>query len=330
MRFVLLACWLAIAGAAAAAPDEAPVPADSAAATPAPTAMRFEAAGSYGAAEDGQPRLVEPAGVTTDDFGRVYATDAATHRLIRWDANGRRLDEAGSLGSEPNQFRRPGALARLGSLGVAVLDVENRRVVTYDLHLRLLAVLADLASDELDRTLGPVSPVGLAADRGGAVYVADGDGDRVLAFDYGGRFLREIGGHGPGEGRFRGLEAVAVDAHGVLVAADRPREGGRARLQWFDAGGRVARTTWASPADSTVKRPGALAVAVDADGRIAVCDAAAGALELLAPDGTPLGRLAGLARPSALAFAPDGALLVAEAGAGRVRRFRILPAATGE
>lgn len=324
MPSVLLA--LALLATNAAGPAAAPAPADSLAAP----VLAFVAGGSFGGGEGPNERLVEPAGVTTDAFGRVYATDAATHRLVRWDADGNRLDEAGSLGSDPNQFRRPGALARLGSLGVAVLDVENRRVVTYDLHLRLIAVLADLASDEMDRTVGPVTPVGLAADRGGAVYVADADGDRVLAFDYGGRFLRTIGGHGPGEGRFRGLAAVAVDGQGVLVAADRPREGGPVRLQWFDAGGRVARLEWAERGEPPVRRPGALAIAVDDSGRVALCDAAAGLLELVAPDGTTLARQRGLERPCALAFAPGGSLLVAEAGAGRVRRYTLAPAATGE
>ncbi len=323
---------LAIALLASAGPAPAgTVPADSAAADTLPAyALRFEPAGSFGQAEGDHERLVEPDGVTTDAFGRVYVTDAATHRLVRWDADGRRLDEAGTLGSDPNQFRRPGALARLGSLGVAVLDVENRRVVTYDLHLRLIAVLADLASDDLERTLGPMTPVGLAADRGGAVYVADADGDRVLAFDYGGRYLRAIGGHGPGRGRFRGLAAVAVDGQGVLVAADRPHEGGPVRLQWIEAGGQVVRELPAETVSRGVKRPGALAIAVDDEGRVAICDAVAGVLELLGPGGGTLARLDGLASPRALAFAPGGSLLVAEAGAGRVRRFTIAPTATGE
>jgi sugar lactone lactonase YvrE len=69
--------------------------------------------------------------------------------------------------------------------------------------------------------------------------------------------------------------------------------------------------------------PLALAVAVDDSGRVAVADEAAGWLELFARDGASLARHDGLGRPRAVAFAPDGTLLVAETRPGRVRRFAL-------
>lgn len=320
---------LALLGSPAARADADSAAARADADSAAAPALRFEPGGSYGPGEAARERLVEPAGVATDAFGRVYAADAAAHRIVRWDAAGGGREEAGTLGSGANEFRRPGAVARLGSLGVAVLDVENRRVVTYDLHLRAIGVLAAFGAEDLERALGPVTPVGLAADRGGAVYVADADGDRVLAFDFAGRFLRAIGGHGGAAGSFTGLAAVAVGPRGLLVAGDRPGDRGAVRLQWFDAGGRVTRVAFApARAGGGRGRPGALALAVDDSGRVAVADEAAGTLELLGPAGEPLARAHGLARPAALAFAPDGSLLVAEGGAGRVRRFGLVAAET--
>ncbi|MCC6350068.1 MAG: NHL repeat-containing protein [Candidatus Eisenbacteria bacterium] len=348
--FVLAPCGRAAAAAPAADPtgtaESAPASPSAVAGDTAARALRpqpaatdttrlplsFEPGEAFGVGETGPGRLVLPGGVATDAFGRVYVSDAATHRLLRWNADGTRRQEAGSLGSAPNQFRRPGAVARLGSLGVAVLDVENRRVVTYDLELRLLGVLAGFEDPDLEASIGPVTPIGLAADRGGAVYVADADGDRVLAFDFSGRFLRAIGGHGPGEGWLRGLSAITVAPQGVLMTADRPHERGPARLQWMDAGGRVVRLAWVPDpaASSSATKSGALALAVDDAGRVAIADEGAGTLALLSPGGALLARTSGLARPGALAFAPDGTLLVAERGAARVRRFAIVTTATGK
>lgn len=277
--------------------------------------------------------LIEPAGVLGDAFGHVWVSDAAQSKLRRWDARGQALDEAGTLGSEPNRFRRPGPLARLGSLGVAVLDIENQRVVSYDHHLRLLGVLVDLAAPALESRVGRVRPVALAADRGGAVFVADADRDRVLVFDFAGTFLREVGGFTARAGGFAGLSDLACGPRGTLVTVERPPGRGRkdapgdslvgrSRVQWLDAGGRVTNARWL-PAWRVGSGETRASIAVDDSNRVAVAGERSGELLLLAPDGRVLSRLSGLAGPRALGFASDGTLLVAEAGAGRVRRFAI-------
>jgi len=283
--------------------------------------------------------LVEPSGVLADAFGRVWASDASRHLVRRWQPDGTPLDETGTLGSEPDRFRRPGALARLGSLGVAVLDVENRRVVSYDHHLRLLGVLVDLAAPALESRLGSVRPVALAADRGGALQVVDVERDRILVFDFAGTFLREVGGFGGRAGGFAGLSGIACGPRGDWVTVERPRARsrrgapadtavGRARLQWLEPGGRVRGTAW-TPVWAAGSGETSLAVAVDDSGRVAVAGERSGQLWLLAADGALIAGLDGLEGPRALAFAPDGTLLVAEAAAGRVRRLA-LEAAPGE
>jgi DNA-binding beta-propeller fold protein YncE len=259
--------------------------------------------------------LVEPSGVAVDAFGRVYVTDASQHRLARFDAHGIPLGEAGALGSAPGDLRRPAAVAAVGSLGVAVLDRENLRVVLYDLFGRLVGVLTDFAA--LEEELGRVDPVALAADRGGALYVADADRDRVLVLDFSGRYVRSLGGFGVGAGSFRGLAGLATGPGGELVTAERTG----ARVQRLDAAGSPL-AAWPLPV-----RPGRgrLAVAVDDSTRIAVADEASGRLWLFDPGGRLLGARADLASPRAVAFAPDGSLLVAEGTAGRVRRFALDP-----
>jgi DNA-binding beta-propeller fold protein YncE len=171
--------------------------------------------------------------------------------------------------------------------------------------------------------------VALAADRGGAVYVADADRDRVLVFDFAGTFLREIGGFAPRAGGFAGLSGIACGARGTLVTVERPRApsrrsapadtlSGRSRVQWLDAGGRVSRALWL-PAWTAGSGETQVSVAVDDADRVAVAGERSG--EVLLVGATGVRRIEGLAAPRALGFAPDATLLVAEAGAGRVRRF---------
>ncbi len=327
---------LALAGPASAGPG-APLPAPDSTGAAGASALAFTLRDLQTFGEGGPDPLAEPAGVLADAFGRVWASDATQHRLRRWSATGLPLDEAGALGSEPGRFRRPEALARLGSLGVAVLDLENRRVVTYDHHLRLLGVLVDLVAPELETRLGRVLPVALASDRGGALYVADAERDRVLAFDFAGTFVRELGGFSARAGGFSGILGLACGPRGGLVTVERPRgrargraaadtTAGRARLQWLDAGGQVLAVHW-TPAWRAGSAETRLTLAVDDSGHVAVAGERSGGLLVLSPEGRVLARLDGLAAPRALAFAPDGTLLVAEAGARRVRRLGLEPTA---
>jgi DNA-binding beta-propeller fold protein YncE len=275
--------------------------------------LEFERVGEVMSHGDGRGQVLEPAGVACDAFGRVYVSDAALHRLQRVDAAGRFLGEAGGLGSDPGELRRPGSVALLGALGVAVLDRENRRVVAYDLFGRFTGIVVDLEADALADEIGRVDPIAMATDRGGALYVADTDRDRLLAFDFSGRYLRTIGGFGAKPGSFRGLSGVAVAPNGSLITVER----GARRIQRLDAGGRPL-VAW--PIDLG-RASATLAVAVDDSGRVALADAAADSLWLFAPGGTRLAARGGVDAPHALAFAPDGTLLVAEAG--RVTRFAV-------
>ncbi len=313
----LLCVLAALAVAPPVARARAGAPADSLVASAADTlSVRLVPVQTIAPADSAPVGLVEPNGVVADAFGRVYVTDAAQHRLVRFDARGAWLGEAGALGSDVGGLRRPAGVTAMGSLGVAVLDRENRRIVLYDLFGRLTGVLADLAA--LEDELGRVDPVALAADRGGALHVAEAERDRVLVLDFAGAYVRTLGGYGTAGGSFRGLAALACSPRGGLVTVERTG----ARVQWLDAGGSPV-AAWPLPASP---RRGGLAVAVDDSARVVVADESAGALWLYDRDGRMLGALAGLAAPRSVAFAPDGSLLVAEAAAGRIRRFRLEPA----
>jgi sugar lactone lactonase YvrE len=265
----------------------------------------------------GRGEVIEPSGVMADAFGRVYVVDAGLHRFQRFDRDGRWLGEAGSLGSDAGQMRRPGAIVPLGALSVAVLDVENRRVLSYDLFGRLQGVALDLATPALENEVGRPDPIGLASDRGGALYVVDADRDRILVFDFSGRYLRTLGGIGTRPGSFRGLRSMAVGPRGELVTIERVN----GRIQRLDAAGRPL-AAWPLPMPPG---RGGLAVAVDDSGRVAAADETLGRVWIFDPKGERRAQLDGLGRPRALAFAPDGTLLVAETTPARVRRFGFVP-----
>jgi sugar lactone lactonase YvrE len=302
--------------AAGARPDssiaaDAPARRDSAAADSLPLVLRLTA--TIAPAQDAPGRLARPAGVALDAFGRLYVTDGALHRLQRYEADGRWIGQSGALGSGAGDLRHPGSVVPAGALLMAVLDVENRRIVTYDLFGRLQGVPVDLTAQALSDVEGRIDPVALASDRGGSLYVADADGERLLVFDASGRLVRSIGRLGSGPGAFRGLWGVAVSRTAEIFTTERVN----ARVQRLDAIGR-ARGAWPLPVRGA---RAALPVAVDDSLHVAVADEGSGRVWVYDRDGRLLAARAGLSGPQALAFAPAGVLWVAEAGGGRIARF---------
>ena len=268
---------------------------------------------------DSLRRMVDPAGLTIDAFGRLYVSDASLHCLQRFDRDGRWLGASGNLGSEPGELRVPGAVVRLGALGVGVLDRENRRVVAFDLFGRRTGIALDLTDPRLEAQIGRVDPGVLASDRGGALYVTDPLRERILCFDVSGIFLRSVGSFGARPGQLRGLRGLAVTSRGELVVTERHN----ARVQVLDSSGRPLRS-WPLP----VERGRAdLAVAVDAGGRVAVADDASGRLWVFDAAGKVVAEAESLGHARAITFAPDGRLLIA--GRNPVASVRALTLAVG-
>lgn len=306
------AALLVLAGALLAAPAAARPRPGAADSLPGPDSLAviLSVEGRFGERGSGPRQLLEPRGVAVDAFGRYLVADAAMHRLARFERDGSWKGEAGGLGAAPGQLRRPVAVALTGSTSFAVLDQENQRLVSCDLFVDRLGTVVDFTAAAVADVLGRVRGEALASDRGGALYVADGEGDRVLVFDYAGRFLRALGGFGTQPGQLRRVAGLAATAHGQLVVAERLG----ARAQLWDAAGRPL-ATWALP---VARAGGALALAVDDSGRVAVADEDAGRVLLYDGPGRLAGWIGGLQRPAGVAFVGPGRLAVVEAAAGRV------------
>ena len=78
-------------------------------------------------------------------------------------------------------------------------------------------------------------PTDVAFDKAGNIYIADGlaQNNRVEKFDKDGKFVRQWGSTGAGDGQFQGVKSLAVDANGNVYVADL----GNKRIQVFDGDG---------------------------------------------------------------------------------------------
>ena len=139
---------------------------------------------------------------------------------------------------------------------------------------RLVRVIGALADDRL------ASPLGVAVDAQGNVYVTqDGGNRRIQVFDSQGNFLRKWGSGGSADGQFEGPVAVAMDAQGNVHVADLSNH----RIQVFDSQGVFLRK-WGSrgPADGQFSLTSD--IAVDAQGNVYVADSLNNRVQVFEPN----------------------------------------------
>jgi DNA-binding beta-propeller fold protein YncE len=313
----LVPVLLALAALPAAWGATPPASPDSTTAAPPYRLVLERAVGKFGV---GPGEFSGPLGVAVDPRGRILVADAGNHRIARLDSAGVFLGEFGGFGYDDNRFDRPTAVWNGGALALWVLDQGNARIVKYDLEGHLLGVLAALRSDETRARLDLVDPEGLAADRGGQLYVTDAAGDRILLFDPLGAVLTPRGGFGTQPGRFDRPTGIAADDRGRLLVAD----AGNRRVQLLDPFGE-ALTSW--PLDPGMTGKDGLAVAFGPDSTWALADRATGRLAVFRLTGALIARSVPVTKgdphASGLAFDGRGRLLATDARNHRLLFFRL-------
>jgi hypothetical protein len=169
-----------------------------------------------------------PADVAFGRSGEVYVADGyGNSRVMKFDRHGKFLATWGEAGSAPGQFNLPHSIA-VGQDGrVYVGDRYNSRIQIFDGEGNLKEILPGFV------------PCGIAFDRAGNLFVADGV-SQVLQLDGRGKIVKSWGtqpeelGLKPGQrsvppianpGGFRFVpHLLAVDAQGSLYLADVPNQ----------------------------------------------------------------------------------------------------------
>jgi DNA-binding beta-propeller fold protein YncE len=159
-----------------------------------------------------------PAGIATDHAANVYVTNEL-HHIQKFDPIGTLLGTWGGVGSGsgPGVFYYPLGIA-IGDERAYVADMLNKRIQKLDLD-----------GGFVTEWYGFMSPVAVAVDIFGRVFVADGERDRIDVFDTSGAPLGSFGRTGGGPGEFFAPKGVATDVSGNVYVT----EGGNNRVQKF-------------------------------------------------------------------------------------------------
>jgi DNA-binding beta-propeller fold protein YncE len=217
-KSLLLASLIAMAGAALLARSNVP-PAEALDYRPVAGWPQLPASFQFG----------QVTGVATDGADNVYVFHRGKQPLAVFDKAGKFLRSWG------DDLIKTAHGVRVDPAGyVWLTDIGSHLVMKFDRQGKLLLTLGQKnqpgdAPDKFNK------PADVAVAPTGEFYVADGYGNsRVVKFAKDGKYLKEWGKKGKGEGEFNLPHAICLDAKGRVYVGDREND----RVQVFDAEGK--------------------------------------------------------------------------------------------
>ena len=129
------------------------------------------------------------------------------------------------------------------------------------------------------------TPMALALDTSGRVYVADYGNSRVDVFDPSGAYVTRWGSAGSNNGQFNTLYGIAVNSSGAVICADSHNF----RIQEFSSAGAYLRQ-WGSGGNDNGRFIAPYDITVNSSGDIFVADTFNNRLQQFTPDGTYAGQ----------------------------------------
>ena len=155
-----------------------------------------------------------PYGVAVDDDSNIYVTDTESHRLSKFNSDGKLVKSVGGEGGRTGRFHYPLGVALSQDNKLFVCDSDNQRIQVFDTNLKFVFSFGKAGSGEGEMN----RPYDLTFDPAGSVYVADSNNRRVQVFSQNGTYLRTFWERGSGPGELADPVGIHVDHDHVYVA----------------------------------------------------------------------------------------------------------------
>ena len=266
-------------------------------------------------------RFAEPAGVATDDGGRVYVADAGAGRVDVFDSASDGNRQLGTIGA--GELVRPTGVAVDNRGRIYVADTARGMVVRYTSWVDGAEKSREIGTG--GTALGQLGgPRFLVPDSESRIYVTERDNQRVQWLSTSGVSIAAFGVADPPP--FDQPEGIARERSGVLYVTSASSSQGALRM--FDRRGLFLGVV-AGPGSGPGQLSAPRGVVRDPVGRLVVADSGNDRVQVLNAPSVGLGPLdvysgsgtGALSSPAAVALAPGARLYVTDAGNGRVVRL---------
>jgi DNA-binding beta-propeller fold protein YncE len=230
------------------------------------------------------------------------------------------FSEFGGFGSDAGQFKVPTDVVVAGD-AIYVADQQNFRIQKFTRDGTYVRHWGGEATSASSLEPGKFStPVGVAVDSAGNVYVTDFEQSRVQKFTSEGVFVKAWGTYGSGDGQFRNAAGIAIDRHDRIYVVD----ANGSRIQQFTTTGAFVRAIGAGDGLSSPR-----GITTDVSGNVYVANRDENEVVVFASDGSVLRRWGtpGTEGPGRfngvydVAIDPSGNVWAADRANGRLQKF---------
>lgn len=209
----------------------------------------------------------EPSGITLDQSGNILLSDTGSQRVLKFSPEGKLLASVGTKyteGKGNGEFSKPKGIAVDSNGNVLVCDKDNHRVQVFDSNLRFIRAFGGYGSGKTKFR----HPRDIAFDSARNIYIVDTSNYCVKVFTPDFKPLRQIGSEGNQYYHFRAPMNICIDQHDFVYVTDEKKH----CVMVFDPTGKFKMSfgNYAKYTDGFFNHP--LGIAVDALGRVYVCD----------------------------------------------------------
>ena len=180
---------------------------------------------SFGTEGEGPGEFKTPRGVAVDDLDNIFVVDKLNARIQKFTPTGEHIASVGREGHGELEFCWPkGIGVHPHSKNVYVTEANNHRVQILKSDLTFFGKIG--AEDEDGKPRKGVgngefnTPLGVAFDKAGRVYVTDAVNDCIQVFTEEGEFITKFGKSGSGNGELKFPCAICIDKNDVLYVTE--------------------------------------------------------------------------------------------------------------
>jgi uncharacterized protein (TIGR03663 family) len=255
--------------------------------------------------------------------GSVYVADSGNARILHLDAQGKLINEWGSLTPEkqappaPGTFNEPWGITVDAQGNVYVADTWNHRIQKFTANGEFITQwgTGGVSTDGPDRFWGPRA---IAAAPDGNLYVTDTGNKRVAVFTAQGQFLFDF--TQDGDAQLNEPVGIAINQAGQVYVVDT----WNMRVVVFDLSGKLI-TSWPVQAWNSTSVNDKPYIAIDSANQVYLTDPEAGRVLVFSDQGKPLAVFGEFGQddqafnlPTGITRSPQGNMWIVEAGNNRL------------